>query len=287
MDFFQIDVFADRPFTGNPLAVFPDGRDLTTVQMQAIAREMNLSETTFVTESDTESYHVRIFTPTEELPFAGHPTIGTTWVMLHLSRVKGARIAQHSKAGQTWVLAEGTELWFSRTGEVDSDLQDRDSDANKRIAASIGLDADEIGLEARHLGKHGRLEAAEADAGLKWLMVPVRDEKALRRCVPVASALAEVTPIGVYCFTSDKPGSVKARSFPTVGIDEDPGTGSAAADLGLYLADRIGPIDIEILQGVEMGKPCRIFVKAAEDEVRVGGRCELVFKGRLETLPDV
>jgi predicted PhzF superfamily epimerase YddE/YHI9 len=68
---------------------------------------------------------------------------------------------------------------------------------------------------------------------------------------------------------------------------EDPGTGSAAADLGLYLADRIGPIELEILQGVEMGRQCRLFVKGAEDEVRVGGRCELVFKGRLERLPEV
>jgi trans-2,3-dihydro-3-hydroxyanthranilate isomerase len=286
VDFLQIDVFADRPFTGNPLAVFPDAADLTTTQMQAIAREMNLSETTFVTEWDAESYHVRIFTPTEELPFAGHPTIGTTWAMLHLSRAKGARIAQHSKAGTTWVISEGNEVWFSRTGEVGSDLTDSDPDSNYRIAAALGLEADEIGLDGSALDRRGRLEAATADAGLEWLMVPLRDERSLRRCAPDPTALNAVTPVGAYCFTAGGPATLRSRSFPTVGITEDPGTGSAAADLGIYLADRLGPVDIEVLQGVEMGRPCRLFVKAAEDEVRVGGRCELVFKARLERLPE-
>src|SRR5215212_6633987 len=84
VDFVQVDVFADRAFEGNPLAVFPQARALTATQMQSIAREMNLSETSFVTASSGDSYDVRIFTPQEELSFAGHPTIGTAWVLSDL-----------------------------------------------------------------------------------------------------------------------------------------------------------------------------------------------------------
>jgi trans-2,3-dihydro-3-hydroxyanthranilate isomerase len=287
MDFLQVDVFADKPFSGNPLAVFPDSADLTTIQMQSIAREMNLSETTFVTEWDHESYKVRIFTPAEELPFAGHPTIGTAWTMLYLSRAKGPRVMQHSKAGPTWVVAEGSELWFGRSGEVGSDLRDADENANRRLAAALGLDEEEIGLEASALGRHGRLESAPADCGIEMLLVPLRDEHALKRCKPNADLLAEVNPFGAYCFTAAGRGSVRARGFfPGLGISEDPATGGGSADLGLYLSDRVGPIDIEVIQGVEIGRPSRIFVKAAEDEVRVGGRCEPVFKGHLDRLPE-
>src|SRR4051812_18437050 len=103
MDFVQVDVFAEGPFKGNPLAVFPDAGELSVEQMQAIAREMNLSETTFVTAIARESYDVRIFTPQEELPFAGHPTIGTTWVLKDLGFVGGENVRQRSPVGETVV----------------------------------------------------------------------------------------------------------------------------------------------------------------------------------------
>jgi trans-2,3-dihydro-3-hydroxyanthranilate isomerase len=286
MDFLQIDVFADKPFSGNPLAVFPNAGELTTTQMQSIALEMNLSETSFVTEWDSESYSVRIFTPREELPFAGHPTIGTAWTMMHLSRVKGPRVTQHSKAGPTLVVAEGNELWFQRTGEAGSDRLTSDESVNQKLAQALGLDEEEIGLDARELGRHGRLEAAPADCGVEMLMVPVRDQKALTRIQVNVPALNESVPTGAYCFTAVKPGSLRARGFfPVMGNVEDPATGSAAANLGLYLADRIGPLDLDIVQGVEMGRPSRLFVKAAEGDVRVGGHCEPVFKGHLDKLP--
>ena len=287
MDFYQLDVFADAPYRGNPLAVFPDAEGLTREQMQSIAREMNLSETAFVGSSTSDSYDVRIFTPNEELPFAGHPTIGTAWLLRHLGRVTADRVVQNSAAGTTAVEVTGDMLWFTRAGTVEPDLAENDPSSTARIAATLGLEPIDVGLEARELGRPGRLEPAYTDIGVRQLMIPVTDVDTLARVQPRADGLrALVGTIGAYCFTAYKAGVVRARGFfPAVGIDEDPATGSAAAGLGIYLADRVGAIELEIHQGVEMGRPSRIGVRAAPGEVSIGGRCELIFTGHLETLP--
>ena len=286
MRFFQLDVFADKPYHGNPLAVFPDAADLGTEQMQAIAREMNLSETSFVTSVHPDAYEVRIFTPAEELPFAGHPTLGTMWTLLHTSQLRSSRAMQHSKAGTTWVTSRGSEVWFERMGQASMDLRKTNLKANEQIAAALGLEPEDIGLEAYEMGHSGRLEAAFSNAGIEMLFAPVRDLETLGRCHVSPRHLAELTPMGVYCFTAVAAGALRARGFfPGVGVPEDPATGVAAASLGVYLADRLGPVDVEIKQGVEMGRPSQIFVKAGLDSVEVGGRCELIFEGRLEVLP--
>jgi len=286
MRFFQLDVFADKAFRGNPLAVFPDATDLGTEQMQAIAREMNLSETTFVTSVHSDAYEVRIFTPTEELPFAGHPTLGTMWTLLHTGQLHASRVMQHSRAGTTWVTARGNEIWFERMGEASMDLAKTNVRANEQIAQALGLEPGDVGLEAYEMGHSGRLEAAHSDAGIEALFVPLRDLDALGRVQVTPRLLAGLTPMGAYCFTAVGAGRLRARGFfPGVGVPEDPATGAAAASLGVYLADRLGPTDVEIRQGVEMGRPSQIFVKAGIDRVEVGGRCELVFEGRLEVLP--
>lgn len=286
MRFFQVDVFADKPFHGNPLAVFPDAGDLTTEQMQAIAREMNLSETTFVTSVHPDAYEVRIFTPAAELPFAGHPTLGTMWVLLHTSQLRATRAMQHSKAGTTWVTSLGNELWFERMGSSSMDLRKTNPDANEQVAAALGLEPGDVGFDAEGLGRPGRLEVAYSDAGVEILFVPVRDVDTLGRCVVSQTHLTELTPMGAYCFTSVGVGHVRARGlFPGVGVPEDPATGVAAAGLGVYLADRIGPTHLEIRQGVEMGRPSQILLKADVDRVEIGGRCELIFEGRMDVLP--
>ena len=286
-DFYQVDVFADAPYQGNALAVFPDAGGLTREQMQSIANEMNLSETTFVGSTTTDSYDVRIFTPNEELPFAGHPTIGTAWLLRHLGRVTAERVIQRSPAGETPVEVAGDLLWFTRAGTVEPDLSETDPASTRRIAAALGLEIEDIGLEARELGRPGRLEPAYTDIGVRQLMVPVRDLETLGRIECRSDALrAMVGTIGVYCFSAYMAGIVRARGFfPAVGIDEDPATGSACAGLGLYLAERIGAIDLEVLQGVEMGRPSRLGLRAAPGEVSVGGRCESILSGRLESLP--
>jgi trans-2,3-dihydro-3-hydroxyanthranilate isomerase len=285
MEFFQVDVFARSPYTGNPLAIFLEAAGLRDTQMQQIAREMNLSETTFVTSIAGDSYSVRIFTPGQELPFAGHPTIGTAWLLKHLGKLSGERFAQQSAAGETDITVTGDGLWFERKGTVEPARPDNQEEMH--IADALGLKPEEVGLEAPELGGTGRLRPAVADAGLPQLMVPLRDDSALARCAPIATSLAAVHPVGVYCFTALGERQLASRGFfPSAGVDEDPATGSAAAGLGLYLGDRVGGGSFEIEQGREMGRPSRILMQCAPGEVSVGGRCELILKGELEALPE-
>ena len=286
MRFLQLDVFTDTPYLGNPLAVFPEADGLSTEQMQAIAGEMNLSETTFVTSADAVGYTVRIFTPREELPFAGHPTIGTCWAMRHLGMVAGDHVIQRSRAGETLVEVDGERLWFERTGTARADLRDGDLGIGATIAAALGLPEDDLILEARELGRHGQLYPAVSSAGLDQLMVPVCNLAALGAASPNVDHLRALPGMGVYCFTAVGAGTIRARGFfPEVNVPEDPATGSAAASLGIYLADRLGPIEFEVIQGVEMGRESHIHVVAEAGRVRVGGGCVLVFEGEISALP--
>ena len=286
MKFVQVDVFADSPYRGNPLAVFPDAGELSGAQMQAIASEMNLSETTFVTRRDRDFYEVRIFTPEEELGFAGHPTIGTSWALRHLGAIDSDEIIQHSRAGDTPVRIDADRVWCERGGSSTADEDDHHPDYSRSLARGLGLNESEVGMETRELGRSGHLRPAFADAGLRHLLVPLRDLDALRRATPNPAALPDVSPGGFYCFTAVQAGRIRARGlFPGVGVPEDPATGSGAADLGLYLADRVGDIDLEIVQGVEMGRLSRIFVRAKRGRVLVGGSCHLVFEGELVETP--
>lgn len=286
MRFLQIDVFCDGPYLGNQLAVFPDAGDLTTEQMQKIAKEMNLSETTFVADVDDSGYRVRIFTPGGELPFAGHPTIGTSWVMRHLGWITGDSLVQRSKAGDTPIEWKDGRIWFERTGTTKVDLRDQDASIGATIAGAVGVSEDELFLEARDLGRHGQLYPAMADTGVEQLMVPVRDLAALGNAYPSLEHMRKLPGIGAYCFTAASAGSIRARFFaPEIGVLEDPATGSAAASLGVYLAERIGPIEFEIVQGVEMGRESHIHVEAETSRVRVGGSCALVFEGEIAALP--
>ncbi|MDP9067157.1 MAG: PhzF family phenazine biosynthesis protein [Actinomycetota bacterium] len=288
MDFLQLDVFAEGAFRGNPLAVFPEASSLSTKQMQSVATEMNLSETAFVTDVASDSYSVRIFTPQEELPFAGHPTLGTAWALRKLGKIDADEVQQLSRAGPTTVSFRGDEVWFRRRGDAHDDLRRRDPEAGRKIAKALGVVPAEIGLEPRELGRSlDRLHPAEADVGIRQLLVPLRDQAALARCRPaphLVDAVGEAE--GAYCFTATGAGVVRARGFfPGLGIAEDPATGSAAACLGLYLSARLGPIDVVVHQGVEMGRPSRLLVKAASDHVEVGGHCVLILEGSLVTLP--
>jgi trans-2,3-dihydro-3-hydroxyanthranilate isomerase len=286
--FQQVDVFSDEVLGGNPVAVVLAGDGLSTAQMQQLARWTNLSETTFLlapTTADAD-YRVRIFTLARELPFAGHPTLGTAWLLRELGRIEGDELTQRSEAGSTRVTASGEELWFERSGSAEPDLDDTAHGGGRRLAEALGIDVAALGLEARELGRPGRLGPAFAEAGVRYLLVPLRDIAALTSCRPRPDLLEAVAPVGAYCFTAVGAGRVRARGFfPGVGVAEDPATGSAAAALGIYLAARTGSIRFDIQQGVEIGRPSRIYVRAEQDRVAVGGRCRLVFTGRLEVLP--
>ena len=296
MEYFVLTVFSDRRVpahgSGNYLAVFPESGDLTDRQMQRVANELTtpeggrFSETTFVTAATGDSYEMRIFTPEEELPFAGHPTLGTAWLLRDLGRTSSPVVAQNSGAGRTRVLEDRGLLWFERGGRADPDLEDEHPSMRARIAGSIGLDGHDLNAEAREMGRSGVLRPAVANAGLEMLMVPVRDLKALQRASPDRARLGALPAVGIYAFTAVKAGGLRARGlFPAVGVPEDPGTGSAAAALGLYLDRRLGSVDVEVVQGVEVNRPCRILVRASDGVVRVGGDCELVAREPLTELP--
>lgn len=280
--FVQVDVFSTGPYTGNPLAVFPEAADLSSEQMQAIASEMNLSETSFVTKVDDAGYEVRIFTPWEELPFAGHPTLGTAWVLRHLKMLSGSDVVQRSGAGKTPVAHRGGDTVFTREGTVDHDVEDVGA-----IASALGLPEEAIGLDVSTFAdSDGFLRPALTMMGLDQLMVPVRDRGWLAACSPNAEELKKASDLGAYCFTSRTHGELQARGFfPSIGIGEDPATGSAAAGLGLYLASHLGHVEAVIYQGQEIDRPSRIGVRAKEGIVEVSGRCVLVLRGELEELP--
>ncbi|MPZ69915.1 MAG: PhzF family phenazine biosynthesis isomerase [Actinobacteria bacterium] len=286
MRFLQVDVFNDAAYLGNQLAVFPDAGELTTEQMQTIAKEMNLSETTFASEVDEDGYTVRIFTPGGELPFAGHPTIGTSWVMRHLGWITSDRLVQRSKAGDTPIEWRSGRIWFQRTGTTKADLRDQDVSIGATIAGAVGVAEEALFLEARELGRHGQLYPAMADTGVEQLLVPVSDLASLEGAFPSLEHMKKLPGIGAYCFTTASAGSIRARFFaPEIGVLEDPATGSAAGSLGVYLADRLGPIEFEIVQGVEMGRESHIHVKAEPGRVQVGGECALALEGELAALP--
>ncbi len=285
MDFYQIDVFADSAFTGNPLAVYPDAAELTGNQMQRIATEMNLSETTFVTSAGQDSYDVRIFTPNNELPFAGHPTVGTAWLLRQIDVLPGDEVVQNSAAGATKIEISSEGAALHRTGTADKDLALTKPDDVAAIAAQLGLSERDLGMEARELGRSGFLSPAFSDAGLKMLIVPVKDLTALGKCESPRD-VRSFGDFGAYCFTAVGAGRIRARGlWPGAGIPEDPATGAGAAALGIYLADRIGPIEAEVVQGVEINRPSRIALKADDGRVRIAGTCHFVFKGQLQTLP--
>lgn len=286
MRFFQLDVFAEGPYRGNPLAVFPEAAELTTQQMQTIAREMNLSETSFVTGIDDEGYDVRIFTPQEELPFAGHPTIGTAWLLAHLGEMKGTAIVQRSEVGPTPVASHEGMWWFERPGSADPDLGEKVPNSSKAVAEALGLEEGDIGLQGREFGRPGRLEPAYSEVGYPMLMVPVKNVDVLRRCSPRPDLLKDAFGMGAYCISAERPGYIRARGFwPGVGVDEDPATGAACAALGIYLADRLGDVDLRVAQGIEMGRPSLMRMKAHQGRVSIGGDCALIFEGSLQALP--
>jgi trans-2,3-dihydro-3-hydroxyanthranilate isomerase len=286
MRFVQVDVFSDGAYLGNPLAVFPEAGALSTSQMQAIASEMNLSESSFVTSHSKDFYEVRIFTPTEEVDFAGHPTLGTAWVLRQQKFVDSDELIQRSRAGDTRVRLEGDRVWFVRTGSSGPDEDERLQDYSIWLARGLGLEDGDVGLEARELGRAGHLRPAFADTGLRHLIVPLRNLEVLGAARPNLAALPDVRPGGFYCFTALQAGRMRARGFmPGLGVDEDPATGSGVADLGVYLADRVGPMDAEIVQGVEMGRLSRLLMRASPGKVSVGGACHHVFNGSLAELP--
>ena len=280
--FHLLDVFAETPFAGNQLCVVPEPPDgLSDDAMQTIACEIGFSETTYATALRKDGYDVRIFTPVSELPFAGHPTLGTAFMLASLGLVP-ASVVQTSAAGEVPVdvdLESGTGTMRQLPPAFEKPLLDRVAVAHA------------AGLEPADLGDG---EIVPVSTGLCHIMVPVAGEEALRRasrdeagCVRVcADAEAE----SLYLFTIRGQGDVMARMFDrSREIGEDPATGSAAGPLGAYLATHhlAGmPGRCTIAQGEVVGRPSFLHVEAhqvnAGWNIRVGGGVRIVGEGAFQ-----
>lgn len=258
-----VDVFSGRPLAGNALCVVLDAVD-DEVVMQAIAKEVNLSETTFVRRTGDGTYDLRIFTPASELPFAGHPTLGTAWCLgpgRWTQRSAGAVVdVEVTAAGAVMVQPEPT---FTEVYPEDA-------------ASAVGLvETDALKAFVVEIG------------GTRHLLVAAPPAAALDRLRPdpraVAAATAAVGATGLGVFRRIDASTLHARVFvPGIGTPEDPGTGSAAGPFGV-LATRLWPMnaDLVVRQGDEMGRPCRLEVHVEDGNLRVGGNVSACAEGRL------
>jgi trans-2,3-dihydro-3-hydroxyanthranilate isomerase len=297
----RVDVFADRPFRGNPLAVFPDARALTSKEMQLLAMEMNLSETTFVlppSKGSGADFRVRIFVPDMEIPYAGHPTIGTFFVLARAGRLrlKGpmTTVRMEVKAGVMPV-----EIHASK-GKVRKIVTVQNLPEFGPVVKDTPLIAEALSLKMSDLDT-ARAPPQYVSTGLPWVIVPVRSRKAVERASGNASAFAElrkrlpgnIADLYVTCLDPVERGSTthsRGLSLVTRNIVEDPATGSASGCLGAYLVNR-GLVPVERVtrmtneQGYEIGRPSKIAIEVrtamdgAIEAVRVGGSAVHVMDG--------
>jgi trans-2,3-dihydro-3-hydroxyanthranilate isomerase len=276
-----VDVFTERPFAGNQLCVVPDAADLDARTMQMLAREIAFSETTFVSEAHGARYRMRIFTPEAELPFAGHPTLGTAFVLVSESRVTSP-LTQVVAAGEVPVEVD-VERGFAEMRQLPPEFGDEVFDVDS-IALAVGLSTKDL---------HQELLPQVVSTGLGHLMVPAVDVAAVEHAKPdparVAGVMTDTGSDGIYLFALDQRGA-KARLFASgVGIAEDAATGSAAGPLGAYLASReLGglPGSLVVRQGEEIGRPSELHVSVYPDgeswRVTVGGGVAIVGEGAFE-----
>lgn len=268
-----VDVFTDRPLAGNQLAVFTDARGLDTETMQALAREINFSESTFVlTPENGGNAKIRIFTPLTELPFAGHPTLGTAFVLGGPLQTNELRL----ETGRGIVLVrlerEDGRLVFGRMEQPIPSVQPYEPE--RELLAALGVGRSELPVELY-------------DNGMRHVYVALRSEEEVAGLRPDLARLELPPDLGINCFAGAG-GRWKTRMFaPGAGVAEDAATGSAAGPLALHLA-RHGRIafgdEIEISQGTEIGRPSTLFARVEGtreqvERVEVGGSAVIVARG--------
>lgn len=290
LNYLLLDVFTREALKGNPLAVVNKADGLRDVEMQAIAREFNLSETIFILKPQAErnTAFVRIFTPYAELPFAGHPTVGAAVFLGLQNKVSAVRLEE--KVGLITALFEKSD---KRSGEARFALPRLPS----RVASltdRLGM-AQALGIEVEDIGCGG-YQPAVFTAGVTFHLVPVRDAQVLAR-IKVNPGLWDKVfsheHNSAYVFTltpEERDNDMAARMFG-MGLGEDPGTGSAAAALIGLLAEQsdfgTGQADLVLRQGHEMGRPCRITMQLRKDNEQlthggIGGHAVIVAEGVLD-----
>ena len=287
--FYTLDVFTNSRFEGNPLAVFTDGDSLSNDQMQAIAREMNLAETVFVQKPSDERAlaRLRIFTTREELKLAGHPVVGTWFLLAELGVVPaqegGVHVMQETGAGVLPV-----EIRF-KDGRPQRVTMTQTEAAFRPIKFKKAALAKSLGLTPKDFDPH--LDPECVSTGIFNLMVPLRNRAALGKIVMNMFELRKLlgkNATMAYCFALTGNGKVCSRGMLPWEIYEDPATGSAAGSLGAYLVKhgKLAPgHTLSILQGEEMGRPSQIEVEVSQAGKklvpRVSGAAVKVFEGTI------
>jgi trans-2,3-dihydro-3-hydroxyanthranilate isomerase len=280
--FFIADVFTDRPFTGNQLGVLPDAEGLSTRAMQAIAREFNFAESTFVLPPSSPAFaaKIRIFTPKAEMPFAGHPTIGTAAVLAHLNRVSvpGTMVLEENIGPVPVEMTPGlARLVVERPVEVPSQKPDAAA-----VAAALSLPPSAVE------------ETWFANSGVRFCYARLKDRATVDQAVLDRAAwkkhFADAWASSLYFLTGEE--NLYARMFaPALGVEEDPATGSAAVAvagvLGAKRPEREGTFTWLIDQGVAMGRPSRLEAIAEKRDgkvvrIRVGGATVIGAEGTME-----
>ncbi|WP_228061818.1 PhzF family phenazine biosynthesis protein [[Phormidium] sp. LEGE 05292] len=291
MRFYIVDVFAEERYAGNQLAVFTgDGvARLSDGEMQKIAKEMNFSETTFITSNEAINggYNVRIFTPRQELPFAGHPTLGTAFILQQeIIKSSVERVVLNLKVGQipvTLNYADDTVEWLWMQQKTPTFGQGFLPDM---LAPVLNLDISEI---------DSRYPIEEVSTGVPFIIVPLKSHAALKRIKVNKDKYFELVnntnakAILVFCPETNKPeNNLSVRMFADyMGVPEDPATGSANGCLAGYLVEYnyFGekPVDVRVEQGYEIGRPSLLLLKSQRSntgiEVFVGGKSIMIAKG--------
>jgi trans-2,3-dihydro-3-hydroxyanthranilate isomerase len=270
-----LDVFTDRPFAGNQLAVVPEADGLSDAQMQALARELGISETVFALE---EGRRIRVFTPASELPLAGHPTVGVAWELARLGAIPEGRWVFQTGAGATPVeVADGVATMTQAEPElgIEHDVV--------AVIAALQVEEDDLASVPQMC----------TTTGVRQLFAELRDRDAVAAVAPdlrLVAGLENVDVLIAWCEVGD--GEVAQRAFaPQLGIAEDAATGSAAGALGALRVFRgTSPGPLLVRQGEEIGRPSEMRVHVAghagnPTEVRVGGRAVLVFEGEIAVPP--
>jgi trans-2,3-dihydro-3-hydroxyanthranilate isomerase len=269
------DVFTDTPLTGNQLAVFTDGRDVDDGLMQRLAKEMNFSETVFVLPSDADAHaRIRIFTPVAELPFAGHPVLGSAYVLAGPMQLGEIRLETLAGVIPIALEREGAQITFGRM--MQPVPQHEPFAETEAVEELLGFRS-QLPVELYHQGP-----------GFAYFGLESKD--ALAALSPDFGALGRITDYGISCFAGSGT-SWKTRMFaPASGVAEDPATGSAAGPLCMHLA-RHGRVafgeEIEISQGDEIGRPSKLFARvtgSAEqvESIEVGGSAVIVARGEFK-----
>jgi trans-2,3-dihydro-3-hydroxyanthranilate isomerase len=284
--FYILDVFAESKYAGNQLAVVRHASDLSPTTMQDLAREMHFAETTFILSDEPRDggYDVRIFTPAAEVPFAGHPTLGTAWLIRdQIIRQPVDKVTLNLKVGQIPVTVDGDVLWMR---QIQPTFMQTCTPA--QVAPVLNLDESEFDT---------RFPIQEVSTGLEFLIVPLKGMDAVRRAhVNLAHLKELIAPLQakmIFLFSAETyatENQINARMFgDEFGVPEDPATGSANGCLAGYLVKQryfgTDAIEVRVEQGYEIKRPSILRLRASEQDgvfdINVGGKVFLVARGEL------